>query len=1565
MSITREPTVLSAHKRALLALRLQQKGIRTRQLPPLVARTPGEPCPLSFAQRRLWFLDQMDPQSVVYLIPLTLALHGALDSRALECSLAALLGRHESLRTTFHLQGEEPVQRIHPPERRWLPLVDLTHLPAPRGAEQAHLLAAQEAAQPCDLARGPLLRMALLRVQQDAHIFLLTLHHIISDRWSNDLLLRELAQLYQAWRAGQPSPLAPLPIQYADYALWQRQVLQEETLAAQLAYWRTHLADLPVLDWPTDAPRPPRQSFRGATLSCALPGGLREALLALSRQQGVTLFMLLLAAFGVLLARLCGQEDLCVGTAISNRERPEVEGVIGFFVNTLPLRLRLAGNPRFAEVVRRAREEVLEAYAHQDVPFEHLVEALEPRRDLSRPPLFQITFRVQQALAEIEGPPELGMRPAGPEEGSAKFDMSVVVSESAHGLSCGVQYCTDLFQAASIQLLLEHWRVLLEEIVARPQAPVRSFSLLSARERRRLLLEWNATASALPVEQCLHTLFEAQAGRTPDQVALSSGDACLSYAALAALAGRLAAVLAARGGWGRALALAVSPSLVGVVALLATLKAGWILLPLDPTAPSERLAGQVEEAGAPLALVQRQHLPVFPLATLPRLCLEDQLQAAEPGAAPLCRQVLPEAPACLFSTSGSTGRPRGVMLTHRALVNRLLWGCQDLALTPADRVAQLASWSFDIALWEVLGPLAAGATCVLFAPGEVRESRLLLRRVREQEVTIMHMVPSLLNVLAREEELAACGSIRSIQCGGEVVTAELLRRVQAARPVPVAQYYGPTEAAINATRWCGHSPRDLAGISLGRPIANMRLYLVGQDWQPVAQGARGEIWLGGIGLALGYIQQPAHTAERFVPDAWGGEAGARLYRSGDVARYRTTGEIEFAGRRDRQVKIRGHRVEPAEIENALLAHPAVSACAVLARLSAQGEQQLLAYVVGEEGEERLRAYLAARVPAYMLPSYFISLAALPLTTSGKVDWRRLPEPEVAGQPLAEDAPATPMEEVLSTIWCEILGRPQPGRSENFFEVGGHSLLATRLISRIRSVLQVDLPLPELFDAPTIMDLGARLTRLLRAGGEDEAPALCAAARDQDLPLSFAQQRLWFLEQQNPGTAAYLIAGTRRLQGALQVAALAWSLGQLIARHESLRTTFAAQAGQPVQVIHARGTRALPLVDLCALPPEARETQARLLAAREAHRPCDLARGPLLRTTLLRLGLQEHVFLFTLHHSISDGWSDSIFLRELTTGYQARLAGQPLPLAPLPIQYADYALWQRRWLRGAVLEGHLAYWRQRLNGAQPLVLPGDGPCPRQAGARGADYHFLLPTELTQQAVQLSRQKGVTLFMLLLAVFQTLLYRWTGYSDILVGTDIANRTHVETEALIGFFVNLLALRTDLGGSPAFEQLLYRVRQVTLGAYAHQEIPFDVLIEHLRPQRYLNQNPLVQVLFVLQNFPQNTQPASGLAIRPLSSRTTSAKFDLALFLRQSAGGLHGMVVYKTDLLSEGAVSTLARRFETLLASACASPQDSIDHLGMLSEAERLAQARAREQRGQLQRSTLRTARGKEIDL
>jgi amino acid adenylation domain-containing protein len=1544
---------LDADKLELLDYLLEEEGLEDaaasggissveRAPAPSLSHEPQQ-SPLSYAQQRLWFLDQFEPGRAAYNIAGALRMEGRLDAAALGRSLDEIVRRHESLRTSFTSVGGAPVQVITPASHLALTVEELTSLPADGREAEVQRRARAEAARPFDLRESPLVRARLLRLSEEEHVLLLTMHHIVSDGWSLGVFARELAALYGAFTEGRPSPLQELSVQYADYAAWHRERLTGEFLDTQLDYWRRHLGgDLPVLELTTGRPRPPGRTFRGATHTFQLPVGLREQLKALAREEDATLFMALVGAFKALLWRYTGQRDVAVGTPVAGRTRAEVEPLIGIFINTLVLRTQLDAGASFRELLRRVRETALGAYAHQEVPFERVVEELHPERSLDQSPLFQVMFTLQNAPMPPLELPGLSLSLIEVEGEAARFDLSLEVAENRDGLKGMLHYDADLFDAAAVGRMAAHLQTLLEGIAAGPDMPLAALPLLTEGELRQLLSEWNGTAADYPRDSSIHELFEAQVGETPEALALIFGEERLTYAELNRRANRLAHHLESFGvGPEVRVGIMLERSPEMLVGLLGILKAGGTYVPLDPTYPHERLAFMIDDADVSIIVTLERHLDTAfaPLV----VCLDADWPAIEVcGADDPPHAAGAEHLAYVMYTSGSTGEPKGVCVTHRAVAR--LVKCTNYAdFSRDDIILQLAPLGFDASTVEIWGALLSGARLVLLPQEDSASLEEIGAHVRRHRVTKLWLTAGLFHLMV-DYRLEDLRGVQQILAGGDVLSPPHVERViKELGGCRMTNCYGPTE---NTTFTTCHDVKleECAGsVPIGRPISNTRVYVLDERLWPVPVGVVGELYTGGDGLGRGYLKRPALTAEKFIPDPFSTDPGARLYRTGDVARYRADGVIEFVGRVDSQVKVRGYRIELEEIKSALGVHPAVRECLVLAREDTPGDKRIVAYLIAAREETpaaaELRHFLREKLPEYMVPSAFVWLEEFPLTANAKVDRAALPAPEhpVGERQNGYTPPRNAVEEALALIWADVLGVEQVGVYDNFFELGGHSLLATQVVTRVRESLRADVSLRQFFESPVIAELAPLIEPLLADGRGGALPPMTPVPRGRALPLSYAQQRLWFLDQFEPGNPIYNVPVVLRLGGPLDVNALERTLNEVVRRHESLRTVFHTERGEPLQVVLPKQPIAVPVLNLAGLSIDEREAEAQRLAAEEAQKGFDLSRGPLLRATLLRLATEEHVLLFVMHHIVSDGWSVGLLVREVAAIYSAYVRGQESPLPELTLQYADYAVWQREWLQGSMLEVQLDYWRQQLAALPPaLELPTARPRPEVLSHRGDALNVNFPAELTGKLKELSRREGVTLYMTLLAAFQALLHRYTGRSDLVVGSPIANRQRSEIEPLIGFFVNTLVMRTDLSGDPSFRALLARVQEITLGAYAHQDVPFEMLVEELQPERSLGLTPFFQVAFALQNAPGEELKLPGLKLTRVDVQSSTARFDLSLLLEESAEGLTGLVEYSADLFDEESIRHLLEHLRTLLDAVVADPDERLSALPLLAAAE-----------------------------
>ncbi|HDZ3221811.1 TPA: pyoverdine non-ribosomal peptide synthetase PvdD [Pseudomonas aeruginosa] len=1535
---------LSPQERKALAVLLKQQGVNLFEIAPVFKRQDGEPLRLSYAQERQWFLWQLEPESAAYHIPSVLRLRGRLDLDALQRSFDSLVARHETLRTRFRLDGDEARQEIAASMALPLDIVALGPLEEGALARQVETTIAR----PFDLERGPLLRVSLLRLAEDDHVLVLVQHHIVSDGWSMQVMVEELVQLYAAYSRGLEVALPALPIQYADYALWQRSWMEAGEKERQLAYWTGLLGgEQPVLELPFDRPRPVRQSHRGAQFILELDIDLSQALRRVAQQEGATAFALLLASFQALLYRYSGQADIRVGVPIANRNRVETERLIGFFVNTQVLKADLDGRMGFDELLAQARQRALEAQAHQDLPFEQLVEALQPERSLSHNPLFQVLFNYQ---SEARGNgqafrfDELQMESVQFDSRTAQFDLTLDLTDEEQRFCAVFDYATDLFDASTVERLAGHWRNLLRGIVANPRQRLGELPLLDAPERRQTLSEWNPAQRECAVQGTLQQRFEEQARQRPQAVALILDEQRLSYGELNARANRLAHCLIARGvGADVPVGLALERSLDMLVGLLAILKAGGAYLPLDPAAPEERLAHILDDSGVRLLLTQGHLLEHLPRQAGVEVLAIDGLVLdgyAESGPLPTLSA---DNLAYVIYTSGSTGKPKGTLLTHRNALRLFSATEAWFGFDERDVWTLFHSYAFDFSVWEIFGALLYGGRLVIVPQWVSRSPEDFYRLLCREGVTVLNQTPSafkqLMAVACSADMATQQPALRYVIFGGEALDLQSLRpwfQRFGDRQPQLVNMYGITETTVHVT-YRPVSEADLEGglvSPIGGTIPDLSWYILDRDLNPVPRGAVGELYIGRAGLARGYLRRPGLSATRFVPNPFPGGAGERLYRTGDLARFQADGNIEYIGRIDHQVKVRGFRIELGEIEAALAGLAGVRDAVVLAH-DGVGGTQLVGYVVADSAEdaerlrESLRESLKRHLPDYMVPAHLMLLERMPLTVNGKLDRQALPQPDASLSQQAYRAPGSELEQRIAAIWAEILGVERVGLDDNFFELGGHSLLATRVISRVRQEQQLDASLKALFERPVLEAFAQGLERTT-----DAVSTIPLADRQQPLALSFAQERQWFLWQLEPESAAYHIPSALRLRGRLDVDALQRSFDSLVARHETLRTRFRLEGGRSYQQVQ-------PAVSVSIEREQFGEEGLIERIQAIVVQPFDLERGPLLRVNLLQLAEDDHVLVLVQHHIVSDGWSMQVMVEELVQLYAAYSQGLDVVLPALPIQYADYALWQRSWMEAGEKERQLAYWTGLLGGEQPVLeLPFDRPRPARQSHRGAQLGFELPRELVEAVRALAQREGASSFMLLLASFQALLYRYSGQADIRVGVPIANRNRVETERLIGFFVNTQVLKADLDGRMGFDELLAQARQRALEAQAHQDLPFEQLVEALQPERNASHNPLFQVLFNHQSEIRSVTPEvqlEDLRLEGLAWDGQTAQFDLTLDIQEDENGIWASFDYATDLFDASTVERLAGHWRNLLRGIVANPRQRLGELPLLDAPER----------------------------
>jgi amino acid adenylation domain-containing protein/non-ribosomal peptide synthase protein (TIGR01720 family) len=1485
--------------------------------------------------------------SGVYFVQIAAELYGGVNAAKFRGAWEAVIRRHPVLRTEFLWEGlQEPVQIVRSNvdiawhEDDWRGLSD-----EDQRRKWTDFLK-QDRRKGFDLRRVPLLRFALFRTGEDTYYFSWGSHHILMDGWCLSILMGEAITGYAAKLKGQEAePERPRP--YRDYIRWLRQ--QEEGTAE--AFWREELEgfDAPNrlrLEEALSAPLPDEEPYDEATIS--IGHETTQKLEELARGSRVTLNTVMQGAWAFLLGRYSGDADVIFGAVVAGRSAP-VEGIgnmVGLFINTIPARVQLQPEETLAAYLKRLQNKQAKARQFEHCPLIKVQEwsGIQRGKALFESIVIFENFPVDPRLAGSIGTSlKLGAFNFF-ERTNYPFSLRIIPGKET---AVTLIYDRRLFAKQGVDRMLGHLQAVLSGMLLGPEVLVGGLSPLQEQERRQVVLEWNLTAQAYPGDRCIHELFSWQSAKTPDAIALEYKGRRLTYRDLNRKSNQLAHFLRAQGVGPKTLvAVYLERGAEMIAALLGILKAGAAYVPLDMAYPAERLKYMLEDSKPAAVLTHRALLPSLPdfsgLAISAILLDERQPEIDRLSTNDLSPLALPQNLAYVFYTSGSTGTPKGIAGTHRGMVNRMVWMEKLYPIREDDIFCQKTSFGFTDSIAEMFTPLLGGALLKIVPEETARDAGALVDFLRAESVTRIVLVPSLLRVMLEGERANdALGKLRIVVTSGEALSVDLANLAKKAIPhAALLNFYGSTEIAADAT-WCDLTRRGISdAVSIGKPIANMRAYVLDNDMKPSAIGITGELYIGGPGLARGYLNRGDLTAEKFVPDPFSHIGGERLYRTGDLARWQAEGNLEFVGRKDHQVKVRGQRIELGEVEAALSADPAVTQAVVIAQSDVR-ETRLIAYITVREKttSSALRNGLRQRLPEYMAPSAFVILESLPLNTAGKVDRRNLPAP-VFGRDGGEEsgfaAPSTPVEELLAQIWSEVLGVEKIGVHDDFFNLGGQSLLATQITARVAKVFGVPLRLRHLFTSPTVAALAHVIEQLIKGGKTDGIPPLARVPGESAVALSYAQQRLWFVEQLAP-SSAYNIPAAVRIHGPLNVGVLERAVGEVVRRHGSLRTRFVIVNGEARQVVDERETVSMPTIDLASYAEEERELQVRALALEEGRRIFDLSLTPLVRVTLLRLAEQHHVLLATMHHIISDAWSMGILVREISLIYGAFQAGLPSPLPELPIQYTDYSLWQRRWLREELLEQKLDYWRNQLAGLERLDLPADRPRPPVQTPNGVTLEFVLPAETAGKLKGVARREGVTLYMFLLAVFQALLYRYSRQTDVVVGSPIAGRTRKETEGLIGFFVNMLVLRGDLSGNPAFTELLRRIKETTLEAHAHQEAPFERLVEEFEPDRDLSRTPLFQVAFVLQNASQDELVLGETRLEPFNVDNGTAKFDLTLGMTEGASEISAVLQYNTDLFERTTMEGMAHRFRLLFDAITENPEQSVDAIPLITAEER----------------------------
>ncbi|MBD2567365.1 non-ribosomal peptide synthetase [Anabaena lutea] len=1487
---------------------------------------------LAAQQKRLWHLQQ---HSSAFCSQCIILIDGNLQPEILQNAIEEIINYHDILKTSFYCPPglKTPVMVVADKGSFNWEYLDLSDSSQEDIATKVQEIFWQERQEYQKFEQVSLLRLYLIKLSNNQHILIISLPALCADTKTIKNLVNQINQAYAQYCQGQA--LSADYVQYVQFSEWQNQLLADEDAEKAKAYWQKQkISSLSALKLPHERQGKSEQ-FILDSYQLAISQELSDKIYDFAQKYDKTSDVILLACWQILIWRITRESEIVIGTATSRREYEELNDVLGLLATWLPIKTQFTPNLNFTEVLFAVAQTLDNAAEWQDY---FVPEAVEENNWIAFPIGFEfanisetksdnktVKFSLQDIYSVIE-----------------PFKVKLTCLQDNRGLITEFDYDSNYFSQETIQRIAKNFQTLLINLINNSDTPISQLGILSASERQQLLIEFNQTTSDYQREICIHQLFEKQVEKTPDAVAVVFKNEKITYQELNDQANQLAHYLQNLGVKPEVVVgICVERNIKFIISLLAVLKAGGAYLPLDPTLPQEALQFRLQDAQAAALIRETGIVDGEHLLDITEVNLEnDWEKISQENTDNPVNNVQPKNLVYIIYTSGSTGKPKGVAVEHQQLLNYLYGILPKLQLPTNASYATVSTFAADLGNTVIFPCLSSGGCLHIVSWERASDPAALADYFRLHPIDCLKIVPSHLAALLSSEFWEIVPR-QLLILGGEAADWNLIEKIEKNAPhCRVLNHYGPTETTVGVLTYClGEKIQDTATVPIGKPIANTQVYVLDANLQPVPLGVAGELYIGGESLARGYLNQSELTAQRFINCQFI-DSQKRLYKTGDRVRYLSNGNLEFLGRLDDQVKIRGYRIELGEISTALSQHPAVKENVVIAREETSTEKRLVAYIVPTShavSDHDFRDFLKAKLPEYMIPTSFVILKSLPLTANGKLDRHALPAPEeVVSRETTFIAPRTPVEEVLAGIWTQLLGVKQVSINDNFFELGGHSLLATQVISRIRTTFNVEIPLPQLFESANLAALAAQIEIAMR-GEQQEIKTITPVPRNQNLPLSFAQQRLWFFDQFEPGSPSYNLPRAVRLQGKLNIEALSTSLNEIIKRHEILRTSFVISDGQPIQVISPSVNLKLPLVDLQNIPQKQQKAELYRLANEEAQTGFNLTQAPLLRAKLLQLNGEDFVILLTLHHIVSDGWSTDILIREVAALYTAFCAGKPSFLPQLPIQYADFAIWQRQWLEGEGLKNQLAYWQQQLSGELPILqLPTDRPRPTVQTYAGKTLSFVLPTSLSEGLKTLSKQEGVTLFMTLLAAFKTLLYRYTNQTDILVGSPIANRNRAEIENLIGFFVNTLVLRSNLSGNPTFRDFLKQMREVALGAYTHQDLPFEKLVEEIQPERNLSHNPLFQVMFVLQNAPIRQLELPGLKVEPLENKGTTAKFDLTLVIEDVEQGLIANFEYNTDLFDEITISRLAANFEVLLTGIVANPQQQIRELPLLTATE-----------------------------
>jgi len=1521
---------LSPEKRALLEKKLLKDAKKYNSFP------------LSFAQKRLWFLDQLQPGSTAYNIPVAMKLNGELCIKSLEKGINTIIQRHEVLRSRFVTLNDTPMQTINNNFKFKIDYVNFKHIPSELRDSELKSALTENSKLYFSLDAENLFKIILFKCSENEHVLQIVMHHIISDGWSVGIFMKEFSLCYDAYRLGTEPILPKLTIQYADFAKWQSKWIESQDFKDQLLYWKKNMDPLPeALELPTDYKRQPIRRQKGNSFKSRISLELYHEAKKLANKEGISLFMLTLAVFKIILHKISGKNDITVGTPIANRNKNEIENLLGFFVNTLVLRTTVDANKSFLDLLKDIRQTALNSFDHQDMPFEKLVEELHPSRNMSQTPLFQVMFVYQGGSDGAIELNSLKIEPVEMESFIAKFDLTLSISESStEGLGISIEYDTDLFTESTIQRFISHYKKCLSEILLNPESKIYAISLLSESDLTKILTLWNNTGVLNNREECFHELFESQVEKNPNQLAVQFKGQKITYADLDKKSNKLANYLIKKNVKPENIVgLLLDKSIEMIVAILAVLKSGAGYLPLDPSYPGERLSFMLIDSGAQLVITNNKEKSLLNKTgvTFINIDIESELIENESIEKPLVNVNLDNV-AYVIYTSGSTGNPKGTIITHSGIGNLSILHKNEFNINGESKVLQFSSFSFDASVWEIIMALLNGATLQITDRDDIISGSKLIDVISEYQTTIMTLPPAMLSILP-ETKLP---NLKTLITAGESVSSDLINKWSSEQNFINA--YGPTEATICASMfYCNDNTSK--NTPIGKPIYNIQLHVLDLDLNPTPIGIPGELYICSKGLARGYFNRPGLTAEKFVPNPFSENEGSRFYRTGDRVKYLEDGNIEFIERIDSQIKLRGFRIELGEIEVQVKSLNEVEDAVVIVKENSNFEKYLVAFYVSSQinftEQNYLKDRLRKNLPDYMIPAFFIKIDKIPITQNGKIDRKNLGSLSIESHNYQNEyiAPSSASEETLCNIFSQVLDISRIGVNHNFFEMGGHSLLATKCISRIRESFGIDVPLNILFEYDNIQSIATYIDRLNNDKKQFNQSPIPIVSRTNNIPLSFAQERLWFLDQLDPSNSVYNIPSVVKIHGKLIIDRFEESLNIIIQRHEILRTLIQTVDGQAFQNIVNDFKTKVGLIDLTDLSIKERNLELLDIIRYESNNPFQLEVLPLLRALLVKTGDDEFVLVLTMHHIISDGWSIGIFVSEFSHIYTALTNNSPINLPPLKIQYADYADWQRKWLKDGETQKQLEYWDKQLYGIQPLLnLSTDRPRPSVQTFTGALRKFVVDSTISEQISKMAKDTNVTVFMVLIAALNILLYRYSGQNDICIGTPIANRNRLDLENLIGFFINTIVIRTDLSNCPTFLSLLKTIKETSLEAFNNQDLPFEKLIDSLEIKRDASHSPIFQVMFTYQNIPKMKISLSEITLEQIELDSQNAKFDINITMSEMTNGnLAGAFEFNTDLFDSSTIERMIEHYTLLLEALVKNPKQSVEEYTFINNLER----------------------------